>query len=150
MAEILIKNQQKLIPIPSPMIRRIVNGILAELELQNPEISILLLDDAQITELNKDYLKRNKPTDVIAFPMRDDSFPNVQPQLLGDVVISVETAERQAAERGYSLYHEITYLATHGILHLLGYDHEVSEEEEKRMRGKEEEIFSRVIKELDC
>jgi len=109
----------------------------------------LLLDDPQITELNKNYLKRNKPTDVIAFPMRDDSFPNIQPQLLGDVVISVETADRQARKRDCSLYHEVTYLAIHGILHLLGYDHELSEEEEKRMREKEEEIYTKVIEDLN-
>jgi probable rRNA maturation factor len=65
------------------------------LELQNPEISILLLDDPQIRDLNRGYREKDKPTDVLSFPMLDETSGNVQPQLLGDIVISVETAENR-------------------------------------------------------
>ena len=146
MAKIWIKNQQKQTLINPHKIRRTARGILEELGLKNPEISILLLDDPQITELNKKYLNRKGPTDVISFPMLDDSFPNLQPQVLGDVVISVETAQRQSLERQCRLYEEITVLLIHGILHLLGYDHEVSESEDKKMRNKEKEIFGKLMK----
>ncbi len=112
--------------------------------MQNPEISLLLLDDLRITQLNKDYLNRNRPTDVISFPMHDDSFPEVQPQLLGDVVISVETAARQALQNQCTLHEEILVLLIHGILHLLGYDHEQTAREKKRMQTKEKELLKKV------
>lgn len=109
--------------------------------LTKAETSILLLDDLQITELNEKYLNRNRSTDVIAFPMHDNAFPQVQPQLLGDVVISVETASRQAVEGRCSLYAEMTALLIHAILHLLGYDHAASDEQDRKMTAKEEEIL---------
>jgi len=112
--------------------------------LQNPELSILLLDDHQIAPLNKRYLQRTGPTDVISFPMHDDTVPQVQPTLLGDVVISVETAQQQAQQRGVSLEAEITALLIHGILHLLGHDHEASPGEAKKMRDRERKIFRKI------
>jgi len=115
------------------------------LALKNSEISILLLDDQEIAGLNKQYLDRTGPTDVISFPMTDDEFPGVQPQLLGDVVISVETAARQALRRRCPLYEEIIFLLIHGILHLIGYDHEVSKDEEKRMRAQERAVFKALL-----
>ena len=118
---------------------------MGELELQNPEISILLLDNPQIAELNKAYLDRKGPTDVISFPMNDGTFPNVQPQILGDVVISVETAFSQAAEKQWPVQEEIAALLIHGILHLLGYDHETSDSENKRMKKMEIAILSKIV-----
>ena len=115
------------------------------MELKNPEASILLLDDLQITGLNKKHLNRNGPTDVISFPMLNDSFPNPQPQVLGDVVISVETAVRQAGKRQCSIYDEVAVLLIHGILHLLGYDHEKSASEKKKMKTREKEIFEKLM-----
>ncbi len=116
------------------------------MELPKAEISILLLDDIQITGVNREYLKRDRPTDVISFPMFDSTFPNVQPHLLGDVVISVETAGRYAAEKQSGIYKEITALLIHGVLHLLGYDHEVSDEEDKKMRTEEKKIFRKMLR----
>ena len=118
------------------------------LELQSQEISILLLDDPQIALLNSEYLNRAGPTDVISFPMLDEAFPRVQPQLLGDVVISVETAGRQAAECQSGLYEEIFRLLIHGVLHLLGYDHETSAEDAEKMRSLETELIGLVLKKL--
>jgi len=117
---------------------------LAELELLNPEISILLLDDPQIRELNREYRKKDKSTDVLSFPMLDDMVKNVQPQLLGDIVISVETAEKQAEKRKCSLYNELSRLLIHGTLHLLGYDHELSKKDAQEMRKKENAIFEKI------
>lgn len=119
---------------------------MEESGLQNPEVSILLLDDAQIAGLNKQYLNRSGPTDVISFPLHDDFFGHIQPQLLGDVVISVETALRQACKRGAALEEELAALLIHGILHLLGYDHEASHRERKKMQAKEKEIFKIITR----
>ena len=112
--------------------------------MQNPELSILLLDDRQIAPLNARYLQRTGPTDVISFPMHHAALPQVQPALLGDVVISVATAQRQARERGISLEAEIAFLLIHGILHLLGYDHEISPGKARKMRAREKELFGKL------
>jgi probable rRNA maturation factor len=123
-----------------------VKGILAELELKNPEVSILLLDDPQIRDLNREYRKKDKSTDVLSFPMLDETSGNVQPQLLGDIVISVETAEKQAHNRKCALYKELSILLIHGMLHLLGYDHELSKKDEEEMQKQESRIFEGIIK----
>ena len=116
------------------------------MELKNPEISILLLDNSQIRDLNREYRKKDKPTDVLSFPMRDESSDNVQPQLLGDIVISVETAEKQSRNRKCSLYKELSILLIHGMLHLIGSDHERSKKDEKEMQKQEAKIFEGIIK----
>lgn len=88
--------------------------------------------------LNLQYREKNKPTDVLSFPLADE----IQPSLLGDVIISVDTASRQAQRRHHSLHEELQILLTHGILHLLGYDHEVSRSEAVRMHRKEREVMN--------
>ena len=123
-----------------------MNAILVALALPKAEVSILLLDDADIAVMNERYLKRTGPTDVISFPMHDYVFPAVQPQLLGDIAISVPTAQRQADRRGMTLHEEMAALFIHGILHLLGYDHETSPAESRRMRAKQREILAQVLK----
>jgi probable rRNA maturation factor len=114
------------------------------------ELSLSLVDDREITELNQQYLLRDRPTDVLAFPMQEGSFSDINPLLLGDVVISVETAHRQAAEKKHSLADEVCVLLIHGILHLLGYDHEPLGSQAKTMRKKEKDLFrlmqERVLK----
>jgi probable rRNA maturation factor len=94
--------------------------------LDNPdgELSILLVDDEQISALNRDYLHREGPTNVIAFPMQEGEFSQISPHLLGDVVISVETARREAEMAGIALDRRLAELLVHGVLHLFGYDHE--------------------------
>jgi len=119
--------------------------ILAALALPGWELSILLLDDARITGLNQQYLGRGRPTDVLAFPMGDPLLEaGRQPRLLGDVVISIETAARQAARHGRTLCEEVALLLIHGILHLIGYDHEPSAAAARSMRAKEKELFDRL------
>jgi probable rRNA maturation factor len=112
--------------------------------LSKAEVSILLLDDEGITELNEQYLKKTGPTDVISFPMHDGAFPGVQPQLLGDIAISLETAQRQADRRGVSLHEEVTALLVHGMLHLTGYDHELSPADSRRMKAQERKVLAKV------
>lgn len=99
------------------------------------------MTDHEIRSLNRQYRGKDKPTDVLSFPLADE----LHPFLLGDVVISVETAARQAQRRGHSLREELQILLIHGILHLLGYDHEVSRSEAIRMHRKEREIGALLV-----
>ncbi len=94
------------------------------------------MTDPEIHRLNRHYRGKDQPTDVLSFPLSDA----LQPTLLGDVVISVETATRQAQRRRHSLREEVQTLLIHGILHLLGYDHEISRSEAIRMHRKEREV----------
>lgn len=103
--------------------------MLAALDLPDGELSILLCDDEVIRELNRDYRGKDEPTDVLAFPMWDGAQPSVEPTLLGDVVISIPTAARQAAERDRPIIEEVTFLLAHGLLHLVGHDHQTRREE---------------------
>jgi rRNA maturation RNase YbeY len=112
-------------------VRADARRLLNELKVA-AELSVLLVDDAGMQALNAAYRKKDRSTDVLAFSMRE-GVPTPESNLLGDVVISVDTAARQAAERGVSVAAEIRTLLTHGILHLLGYDHERSPAEARRM-----------------
>ncbi len=103
------------------------------------------MDDSQIVELNRQYLQRDYPTDVLAFPMSEEPFTAIHPQVIGDVVISVETAWRQSLHRKTSLDAELACLLIHGILHLLGYDHERSPREKLRMRRMEKKLLHIVM-----
>ena len=114
--------------VPTQLIKGLGNQMLAALELPRAELSVLLTDDRGIHELNRDHRQRDKPTDVLAFPM-DESVPDPA-GILGDVVISLDTAERQARSRKRPLIEEVRFLLAHGVLHLIGYDH--AEPAEKR------------------
>ena len=107
------------------------------------EVSILLTDDAEIQVLNHQYRHIDKPTDVLAFAMREGVGGDLNPQLLGDLVISVPTAQRQSIAHGHSLDIELAILSVHGTLHLLGYDHQTPEEAE--IMFEEQETLLRLI-----
>ena len=109
------------------------------------ELSILLLNDSQIAVLNKKYLKREGPTNVIAFPMQEGPFAEITPDLLGDVAISLETAAKEGETAGISMEDRLTELLVHGILHLCGYDHESSQTEALRMEKKSREVLKLVL-----
>jgi probable rRNA maturation factor len=99
------------------------------------EVAVRFTGDAAIHELNRDYRRKNRPTDVLAFAQREGEFGHLHPELLGDVIVSVETAARQA-RRG--LFRELLFLCAHGLCHLLGYDHRDDAEEAEmnaRMRA---------------
>ncbi len=118
---------------------------------KNVEVSVVLVDDPGIRELNRTFRNVDRSTDVLSFPMieagEDAGEMDIDPEtgeiFLGDIVISLETARRQAEDFGHSLAREVGYLTVHGCLHLLGYDHE-AEAEKQMMRLREEEALGRI------
>ncbi len=110
------------------------------------ELSIVLVDDREIRRLNQTYRHNDRPTDVLAFAMREGDGATLHPNVLGDVVISLDTAARQAAARGVPLADEVRLLLTHGLLHLLGYDHERSPAEARWMFRQQREVLARLAK----
>ncbi len=111
------------------------------------ELSILFTDDAGIARLNKTYLNKNGPTNVLAFPMAGGPSPEVQTGMLGDVVISVDTALRESCQQNILLEETIDHLLIHGLLHLLGYDHERSIHDAHKMQEEEKRLME-IIREL--
>jgi len=118
-----------------PRIQVLAQKILAASGVPAAELSLDLVGDRRIRRLNRQYRGRDYPTDVLAFPMRKVAGP--ASSLLGDVVISLHTAARQAKASGHSLDHEVVTLLIHGTLHLCGYEHERGAREAYRMRRKE-------------
>jgi probable rRNA maturation factor len=110
------------------------------------EISILFTDDATIADLNRQYLHRNGPTNVLAFPMTSDSPNDIQTGMLGDVVISLDTASREAEVQKEPIEDTVYRLLIHGVLHLLNYDHDRSSEDEEIMTREEKRLLA-LIKE---
>ena len=124
--------------------REVEEWLLKALEvlgLEGVEISVYITNDEEIRKLNKTYRGKDKATDVLSFPL-DENFEGYR--LLGDIVISQDTAERQARELDHSLKEEVKRLLIHGLVHLLGYDHEKGEEEEKKFKELEERILSKL------
>ncbi|HPQ45106.1 MAG TPA: rRNA maturation RNase YbeY [Syntrophales bacterium] len=140
MTTILANNEQTVIDVDLPQIKSSLAEILKILGVEDKEISLTIVDDAGITQINRQYLNRDYPTNVIAFSLNEGEFGDVNPDILGDIIISVETAVRDAKTGELSMGDEIDYLMIHGVLHLLGYDHELPGEAEE-MKEKEKEIF---------
>jgi probable rRNA maturation factor len=142
--EILIKNQQKIIKLNQRKIKEIIRRILQYLKVDKEiEISVLFTDDKFIRTLNNKYRGIDKPTDVLSFSLQEGAIksPEVESdKLLGDIIISVETAQKQADNLNHSMEKELTVLLIHGLLHLTGYDHE-EDKDYKIMREKESEIL---------
>ena len=107
------------------------------------DISLTFCDNEQIRVLNKTWRQKDEPTDVLSFPLWQEEEINTPLPLLGDIIISLERAKEQAQEYGHSVEREILYLYTHGLLHLLGYDH-INEQERQKMRRCEEELLQWV------
>jgi probable rRNA maturation factor len=105
------------------------------------EISILITDDEQIRELNRTYRGVDKPTNVLSFPMQEVAFSDLASGLLGDVVISLDTAQKEAENADVSLSERMSQLLIHGILHLVGFDHEKGEKSERDMEDKSFELL---------
>ncbi len=115
--------------------------ILKDLGCRDGELSLLFTDDKHIAELNCRFLKREGPTNVLAFPMRDSDDMGLDIPMLGDIVISLDAAMRDAKSIGETLDKTISRLLVHGLLHLFGYDHEKSEEEARRMDEETDRIL---------
>ncbi len=150
--KVIISNEQKAVKIPTGvrlLVRRCCNAVLTFEDFKEPaEISVTFVDDERIHELNREYRNVDRSTDVLSFPLGENGVYDKNPEngacLLGDIVISVETAVRQAETYGHSLQREIGFLTVHSMLHLLGYDHVNGGIEEVRMREKEEHVLTEL------
>lgn len=128
-------------------IKKIIDKIRGYLKLKNRPITVIITDNNYIRKLNRKYRKKDYATDVISFRYEDEPFPdeNIINDSPGDIYLSLEKAFTQAGEYGSTFKDEVKRLLVHGILHLMGFDHELSKEEDKRMRLKEEKVL-RAIK----
>lgn len=137
------------LPKEEKLIKEVVNKVLEEEKvLTEVDVYITLTNNEEIHKINKEYRDVDRPTDVLSFPMyereeikdlKNDTDDEVE-KILGDIIVSIEKVREQAEEYGHSFERELAYLVTHGMLHLLGYDHMI-EEEKVVMRKREEEIL---------
>ena len=142
--------QDKLSP-PEDFERLIENCARAALEeediFDDAEVSVTLVDNARIRELNREFREIDKETDVLSFPMGDENGfetdPDTDAILLGDIVISVERAKTQSEEYGHSFKREMAFLLTHSLFHLLGYDH-MTPDDEAEMFAKQEKVLQKL------
>ena len=142
---VLIDNRQEAHPVALDRVRQKAQDILDVLGCPEKELSIVLLDDPQIAELNRTYLKREGPTNVIAFPMQEGEYADISPDLLGDVAISLDTAQKESQLAGTDMQTRTIELLLHGVLHLLGYDHEHDEDEARIMEEKSAEVLKCIL-----
>ena len=140
-----VTNRQRKYRIDRQSIKKNADYILSLCRAGDAELSILIVNNRAMRTLNSQYRGIDKPTDVLAFPAPSPHRGEGRLlRFLGDIVISMEKVHAQAAERGHSPDMEFKILLIHGILHLLGYDHEVSRTEAQRMRRNEKLILSRL------
>ncbi len=150
--KVIISNNQKAVKIPTGvrmLVRRCCHAVLVQENFEgSAEISVTFVDDEQIKELNKKHRDIDKSTDVLSFPLGENGKYDVNPEtgakILGDIVISMETAVRQAEEYGHPLQREVAFLTVHSMLHLLGYDHVNGGLEAVHMREKEEAVLTQL------
>lgn len=132
-------------PLNRRLLRLRCSQLMHLLHIEHAEVSIVFINDAEMAKYNAQYRKKQGPTNVLSFPttLEENSFAISEPEL-GDVLISVDTARREALEQRHSLHHRLTELIIHGLLHLVGYDHERSEDEAVRMWDYEKELFKHL------
>lgn len=150
-----LEDTQEQITLADVVLERVQEGLQAVARLNDlpaeAEVDVTIVDDEEIHALNREYRNMDKPTDVLSFALDEDCEDSDEPELiggpeehlLGDIIISAETALRQAEEYGHGLEREMTYLAVHGMFHLLGYDH-MTDEDKAKMRAKEEEALRAI------
>ncbi len=147
--KVIINDKQKVIKLPSGTRLLIRKACTATLKVENfpddAEVNVTFVDDAEIKKLNTEFRNIEKSTDVLSFPLGEDGVYDINPEnnakMLGDIVISVEHAVKQADIFGHGLDREIGYLTVHSMLHLLGYDHIDNGLQKVRMREKEEAVL---------
>ncbi|MCM1226065.1 MAG: rRNA maturation RNase YbeY [Clostridium sp.] len=148
--KVYVKNNQNIVKVPVGirlLIRRCCQAVLATENFgQDAEVSVSFVSNKEIKNLNKVYRNKDQETDVLSFPLTgEDGHKEINSEtgavLLGDIVISLETAVKQADMYGHSLEREIGFLTVHSMLHLMGYDHEKSPLDERLMREKEETVL---------
>ncbi len=139
---VLITNRQKIIKLDTRYIRKFILRLMKTLALTDCELSVTFVDNQMMQQINRTYLKRDKATNVISFSLSEGEFGNINPGILGDIVISVEQAAEDALTGGLGFQEEVDYLLIHGLLHLTGYDHEnTSVSVAEKMSDKEKELF---------
>lgn len=144
---VLTRNEQKgykITPSLRALIKRSIKATLEHQRIENDcEVSVTFTDNEKIHALNLEYRSIDRPTDVLSFPMYEkDELENAVGEItLGDIVISLERAGEQAEEFGHSFEREVSFLTVHSTLHLLGYDHELSENNEKEMFSLQDQIM---------
>lgn len=121
--------------------------VLKDLACDDGELSILFTDDRHIAELNRRYLGRKGPTNVLAFPMSGEPPPDIESGILGDIAVSVDTAIRESKNFGEPLDETIYRLLIHGLLHLLNYDHERSPEDARLMEDEQSRLLALIREE---
>ena len=144
---ILLNNRQRRHPITSRQLKKVAVRILSALGCpEESELSISIVGDRSIRIINREYLAKDRPTNVISFSLQEGDYGNITPNMLGDVIISADTSAREAEQGNMQPFERLCFLLMHGILHLCGYDHErIGEEEAARMEKKEIELF-RILK----
>ncbi len=125
------------------LVREAAAAAARDLGLSNIEVCVALSDDAQVAELNGSYRGKPKPTNVLSFPASPMLPVEGEPRFIGDIVLALETLQREAGDQGIALEHHMQHLVVHGLLHLVGYDHQ-TDEEAREMEGKEVRILSRL------
>jgi probable rRNA maturation factor len=139
---IIIENRQKQISIDRRSVRKSMSRIMKHLNCSDKVISLLFVDDEEIREINRHYLSRDYPTNVISFSLTEGEYGDINPNILGDIVISAETAFKDAEKSGIAFNDELAFLMIHGALHLLEYNHEnASRVKAQLMKKKEQELF---------
>lgn len=127
-------------------VRKLLEHAAKKEEVSNSEVSVTFVTDAMIRDINREYRSKDQPTDVISFAMEELGegetaiVGSTEPRMLGDIVISLDRTKEQANDYGHSFERELGFLAVHGFLHLLGYDH-MTAEDEKKMSARQEEIL---------
>jgi len=140
-----IENRQNKHKILLHRIRNSLSQLLTNLNCEDKELSVVFVDDDEIREINRIYLKRDYTTNVISFSMLEGEYSDVNPSMLGDIIISLETAHRDALNDNIDFFDEIEFLLIHGLLHLLGYDHEnTSHHEAQKMKRLTNELFFKL------
>lgn len=150
--KVIITDKQKNHKLPSGirmLVRRACNAVLVTEEFLEPaEVNVTFVDDEQIKELNTTYRNIEKSTDVLSFPLGENGLYDTNPEngakMLGDIVISVDRAIKQAELYGHTLQREVAFLTVHSMLHLLGYDHINGGLEQMKMREKEELVLAKL------
>ena len=158
--KVYIKNQQRLIKVNQQRITRLLTKALRLLGLHGAELSIFFVNDIRMRILNREYRGVDRTTDVLSFPQNDNAFSphfnkgglggitnserSMLNFILGDIVINLHKANRQAMEYGTTLNEELKRLLIHGLLHLIGYDHEMGKYAERKMQKKTKEILNQL------
>ncbi|NPA52062.1 MAG: rRNA maturation RNase YbeY [Aquificae bacterium] len=143
MNNIFINKDYRTTKIKKEQLHQILAQMLEYLGIDNVEVGLTLTDNTNIRQLNKEWRDKDKPTDVLSFPAGE--IPGYRYKVLGDIVISVPYTKKQAENLGVSFYEELVRLIAHGLLHLLGYDHEKSQKEARLMFDKQEKLIKHIL-----